>query len=179
MFIISTASSLVVSIESNVVVVSISFRISFSLTDITPLTPDVTGVVVIRGVRVIVVVSLVPVVILGISFSFSFRFSFGLTDETPLSPEVTVVVISVVAISIITVIPSVITIAHGIIVSIPTVPSILSISFSLRLSKDRKDKEGCNKLKKMKEIFKKAVDILTTLIMPLTTKLFIHVFALR
>ena len=100
MFIISTASSLVVSIESNVVVVSISFRISFSLTDITPLTP-----------------------------------------------EVTVVVISVVAISIVTVIPSVITITHGIIVSIPTVPSILSISFSLRFSKDRKDKEGCNKLK--------------------------------
>ena len=110
MFIISTASSLVVSIESNIVVVSISFGISFSLTDITPLTPDVTGIVVIRGVRVEVVVS-------------------------------------VIAVSRITIIPSVITITHGIIVSVPTVPSILSISFSLRLSKDRKDKEGCNKLK--------------------------------
>jgi len=106
MFIISTASSLVVSIESNVVVVSISFGISFSLTDITPVTPEVTVVIVITVVRVVVVVSviaisrvtvvpsvvtighgvvsvvsLVPVVVLGISLSFRFGFSLTFSDS--------------------------------------------------------------------------------------------------
>ena len=111
MFIISTASSLVVSIESNVVVVSISFGISFSLTDKTPLAPDVAVVHVITVVRVVVVVS-------------------------------------VIAVSRITIVPSVITITHGIVSvsTVPVVPSILSISFCFRLSKDREDKEGCKNL---------------------------------
>ena len=46
MFIVSMASSLVVSIVSNVVVVRISFgfRVSFSLTDKTPVSPEVAVV---------------------------------------------------------------------------------------------------------------------------------------
>ena len=118
MFIISTASSLVVSIESNVVVVSISFSfgISFSLTSITPLTPEVTVVIVITVVRVVVVVSviavsrvtvvpsvvtighgvvsvvsLVPVVILGISLSFWFGFSLTFSDSMNNTGRVSVV----------------------------------------------------------------------------------------
>merc|ERR1712109_102462 len=79
------------------------------------------------------VVSLVPVVILGISLSFGFSFSFGLTDETPLTPEVTVVVISVAAVSRITVVPSVVTIGHGVVSIVSLIPVVvLSISLSFR-----------------------------------------------
>ena len=116
MFIISTASSLVVSIESNVVVVSISFGISFSLTDKTPVTPEVTVVKVVTVVRVVVVVSvvavsritvvpsvvtighgvvsvvsLVPVVVLGISLSFRFGFSLTSSDSMNNTGRVSVV----------------------------------------------------------------------------------------
>jgi len=89
----------------------------------------------------------------------SLSFSFSLTDKTPLAPDVAVVhvitvvrvvvVISVVAVSRITIVPSVITITHGIVSvsTVPVVPSILSISFCFRLSKDRKDKEGCKNKK--------------------------------
>ena len=131
-------------------VLSLSF--SFGLTDKTPLAPDVTVVHVITVVRVVVVVSviaisritvvpsvvtighgvvsvvsLVPVVILGISFSF------GLTDVTPLTPEATVVVISVVAVSRITIVPSVVTIGHGVVSVVSLVPVVvLGISLSFR-----------------------------------------------
>ena len=92
--------------------------------------------------------------VIVLSISLSFRFSFGLTNKTPLTKEVTVVpVVMVERVVILIAIPSVISVAHGI-VSVSTIPVVpLSISFSLRLSKDRKDKEGRKNLKQLEVQF--------------------------
>ena len=103
----------------------------------------VVEVTVVHVVAIVVtVVHVVPhgrvSVVVVVVLSICLRFSFSLTIEASVTPKVAVVhVVTVVG-------PLVVAIAHGIVGAIPL---SITFSFSLRLSKDRKDTEGCNQLK--------------------------------